>query len=241
MLIFLILLNCFLINGAQQEFKWIYSSHEAYNKYLNDRDTLDRIKNLKDHLPINFSSIPTALIPIVNNYTLLSKKEFEENSKELISKIKSLNIQDVRNLLEAGADINSKDELKYSALIYAVMCNHIPMVELLIGKGADVNWRDNIGVTALMHATFVRNIKIAELLIENGANLDLQDKSGLTALMQATIRADMKMVKLLIRKGANTNLQDKDGWTASSYAFYYDNKEIVEILKNPEYLQCTIL
>jgi len=56
----------------------------------------------------------------------------------------------VKFLIENGADIDAKDNLGATALMYAV--DHLEVVELLIKEGIDVKAKDNYGDSALSFA-----------------------------------------------------------------------------------------
>ena len=51
-----------------------------------------------------------------------------------------------------GADRDSQDENKYSALIWAVIEGHTSTVKLLIEAGVNINLRDISARTALIYA-----------------------------------------------------------------------------------------
>jgi ankyrin repeat protein len=53
----------------------------------------------------------------------------------------------VQALLDAGADVNAKDEDGLTPLHRAALAGHKEIVELLITKGAEVNAKDNSGKT----------------------------------------------------------------------------------------------
>ena len=62
-------------------------------------------------------------------------------------------IEDVRQHLAAGVDVNAKNVGGDTPLHYAM--GKIEIAELLIAKGADVNARDAYGGTPLHYAAFV--------------------------------------------------------------------------------------
>ena len=58
----------------------------------------------------------------------------------------------VKILIEAGADVNSKNAFDATALMWAV--NDLDKVRLLLTKGADVNARSKMGRSPLLMAAF---------------------------------------------------------------------------------------
>ena len=59
------------------------------------------------------------------------------------------NIESVKNLLVAGADVNAKNEDGDTPLHRASVKGRKKIIELLLAKGADVNTQCTIGLTAL--------------------------------------------------------------------------------------------
>ena len=64
------------------------------------------------------------------------------------------NIEAVKQHLDAGADLNAKEEDGETPLHAAVFKGHKEIVELLIEKGADVNAKAGFGSTPLHDAAF---------------------------------------------------------------------------------------
>lgn len=64
----------------------------------------------------------------------------------------SKNAEIARLLIDAGLDIEARDTVGRTALMYACAFGHSDVVALLIAKGADTDARDVNGHTALFYA-----------------------------------------------------------------------------------------
>ncbi|EAY14342.1 hypothetical protein TVAG_026630 [Trichomonas vaginalis G3] len=84
--------------------------------------------------------------------------------------------------LSLGANINEKNDLGETALIFAADFNYIEMIEFLILHGANINEKNNQGEIALHYAADNNHKEMAELLISHGANINEKDENGKTAL-----------------------------------------------------------
>ena len=107
-------------------------------------------------------------------------------------------------LIEAGADVNVKDNFGKTALMRTF---NVEQTKVLLEAGADINDRDKYGQTVLMHA---RNVEQTKFLLESGADINAKNKFGETALMLAH---NVEQTKALIEAGADINDRDKFGHT----------------------------
>jgi ankyrin repeat protein len=103
----------------------------------------------------------------------------------LTSAVLRQELEEAKDLLQSGADIDEKGNFGNTALMVAAECNLMPMVELLLGKGADINATNQYGMTALMWAVGNNNVQIVALLVKEGAALDAKDGQGKTAQVWA--------------------------------------------------------
>jgi len=145
---------------------------------------------------------------------------------------------EVRQLLAAGADVNSRatfkagDTYRITPLMNAVVGKNLRIVKLLTEHGADLDLQDSNGMTALIHAVLHKNTDIVKYLVEKGANLDIQDSATLTALFYAVLdeRPNISIVKYLVDGGANINVKDDRGHTAADYALNLGKTDVYNII-----------
>ena len=106
-----------------------------------------------------------------------------EADRALLKAADDGNIKAVKQYLDDGADVNTKDNLGRTPLLWAALNSHKEIVELLIAEGADVNAKDTTDETPLHYVTgFGFRKEIAKLLIAKGANVNALDKFDRTPL-----------------------------------------------------------
>ncbi len=122
----------------------------------------------------------------------------------------------IRALLQLGADIEARNEIGETPLLYAASLGRNNHVLALIDAGADVNARDNFSNTPLLRA--LNHFPVMETLLSNGADINAVDRRGLTALMWAVKNHAPGMAKMLLSRGADVNMRANSGKTALTYA-----------------------
>jgi ankyrin repeat protein len=134
-------------------------------------------------------------------------------------------------LLQKGANIDAKDKLRWTALMWSVWYSHLEVVKTLLAKGADVNAMDGAGTTAVMQAC-ARDHQLRALLYRELWQLFLSVFQGKTwGPTYPSGQNDVEVLKLLLEKGADVNAKSRDGWTALNRAQRRGASEIVELLK----------
>lgn len=96
------------------------------------------------------------------------------------------NLNAIQQHINAGSDLNKKDDYGSTPLISAVIFGKTEVAILLIEAGADLNVTNNEGSTALHSAAFFCRTKIVEALLENGADKNLRNNFGSTPLESVT-------------------------------------------------------
>ncbi|XP_063608805.1 transient receptor potential channel pyrexia-like [Penaeus indicus] len=114
----------------------------------------------------------------------------------------------MKQLIDAGADVNLKDIQDRTPLFYAVNNNRGKSgqcIQLLLEKGSSVNGVCEGRITPLHVAAEVGNVTAAQLLLKAGASHYARDKDGCTPLHLATTSG---MVEALLAGGADVTVKD---------------------------------
>jgi len=138
-------------------------------------------------------------------------------------------LNDVKNSIQQGENINARDKNGMTLLDSAITNNNQEAVKLLIEAGADINATANTGLTPLMRASSQPDI--VRLLIDAKANLNVKDNTyGKTALMYAAGSVNTETLKLLLDAGADINATSNEGWTALCYAVLARLTDTIKLL-----------
>lgn len=89
----------------------------------------------------------------------------------LLDAVNRADIEDVKFMMQNGADPNSADEDGLTALHQACIDNCEPIVRMLLHFGSDVDCRDSEDWTPLHACTTCGHVNIARILLEAGADL----------------------------------------------------------------------
>lgn len=146
----------------------------------------------------------------------------------LTSAVGNNNVDEVKEILAKGVDVNGFDEMGRTALLTAAQKRYISIVQLLLEAGADPNLGDDErDQTPLMVAIGAseQSRSICSLLIAAGANVNAQTTDGMTPLMWAAQFGNLEITEMLIRFNADASLKDIDGKTALNYANIESTKD----------------
>ena len=144
--------------------------------------------------------------------------------------IQNDDLDELRNHIAAGANVNGKEEDNSTPLFVAVRGGNIDMVRLLLDYGAKVNARDKEKMTPLMMLDDDASRELVELLISSGAKVNLVSKDGSTALVRAAGAVKPEVLQALIDAGGEINAQDENGQTALMNAANFEDLESVRVL-----------
>jgi len=81
------------------------------------------------------------------------------------------NLNKVRRLLAAGANVHTKDVAGFTPLLVSAGNGHLELSRMLLGAGANVNDAANVGSTALHESAFHGHMEVCQMLVEVGADV----------------------------------------------------------------------
>jgi ankyrin repeat protein len=117
-------------------------------------------------------------------------------------------LEDVRFLVDAGADTNGVDADGSTPLMLFMQSAKIEQPHRiafwLVEQGADINHRNKDGKTPLMNAVEARNPELVNVLLAKGADVNARDRDGMTPILYACCDEEsFPMARALIEQGAN--------------------------------------
>ena len=142
---------------------------------------------------------------------------------ELMDKVFINDIEAVKILLAAGADINEQDEDiggagKGATPLFIACSYYEEMAKLLLSKGADVNITTYGGDSPLMAACFISE-ELVELLLSKGADINAKNKDEtgvfdycIMGIMQGVVSTSL--AERLLSEGLNVDDAPTTGMVA---------------------------
>ena len=146
----------------------------------------------------------------------------------------SANPAALATLLDAGADLNARDEFGWTPLHSAAANENPAVLAALLDAGADLNALDGSGRTVLhIAATANDNPAVLAALLEAGANPNANDASGNTPLHWAAVwNGNPTMIETLLASGADPTLINLTGITPLELAIKEERPaEIIAVLR----------
>lgn len=167
----------------------------------------------------------------------LSTQAQDELDQRLVRAAKANDVEQVRELIAAGGDVNAKDSLQDSAFLYSGAEGFNEILELTLEHGADVESLNPYGGTALIPASEHGHVGTMKILFEAGVPLDHVNNPGWTALQETVLLGDggpkqQEVARLLLAAGADPQITDPQGRTALENARRLGFKELAEVIES---------
>ncbi len=158
----------------------------------------------------------------------------------LIKAIEEGKMDDARNLIAKGADVNDSTQNGLTALMQAAqgsayLPDNVPAVKMLLEKKVNVDAQDKRGETALYHAVENGKQDAAGLLLDAKANPNMKSAGGATPLFAAIEYGRSAILKTLLDRGGDIEIPDASGTTplmraAEGTAYMPNNAPFVQAL-----------
>ncbi len=121
----------------------------------------------------------------------------------IIEATRANDIATVKKFLDAGGNVNTKNQYGGTALLFACRSGYIDIIKLLLANKADVNVHGSYaGTTALMWAAQYKQPEAEKLLIGAKVEINAKNHAGQTALYFANENKDTVIINLLKNAGA---------------------------------------
>jgi ankyrin repeat protein len=118
-------------------------------------------------------------------------------------------VRRIEALINAGADVNARDQDLGTPLAAASYNGNPDAVRLLLDRGAEVDAKDGEGMTPLMNASLNGKAEVVRLLLAKGADVNAVStrtvdgkRLEVTALKLARGRSQADVIEILRRAGA---------------------------------------
>lgn len=134
--------------------------------------------------------------------------------------MKKIDVDILRVLLNAGLDVNTRDNKNGStAIMFAAQQGNSAAVKLLIGHRADITLKSrHRNYSVFEFAMQYMNFDVVTALLDYGLDINTQHiKNNATFLMEAALIGHIDIVKMLLNRGADTTLRSTIGYTAIDY------------------------
>ncbi|XP_070508799.1 palmitoyltransferase Hip14 [Chironomus tepperi] len=125
----------------------------------------------------------------------------------------------VRELVEAGWDVNQPDSETVTLLHWAAINNRRDIIGYLLERGAIVDAvGGELNATPLHWATRQGHLSASVQLMQAGADPSLRDTEGCSCIHLAAQFGHTALVAYFIARGVNADLRDRGGMTALMWA-----------------------
>lgn len=139
-------------------------------------------------------------------------------------------IDNVRALIQRGANINAEDNFGRTPLHLAIREGRTATVRVLLQHGAEVDKKDKIGDFPALLAVSFGEAQILQDLISYNADIYMKDGSDRSLLNTAVYGGFPDIVRILIENGANISETDEHGQSLIYHAVNLNNAEMVDVL-----------
>ena len=136
-------------------------------------------------------------------------------------------LEEIKSLIDSGADLKETNSDGLNILAYAVMKHNDPeVIKLLVSKGLSIQQVDDKGRTLAHFAAENPNPQIMQTLIDYNVYFKKEDNDKNTPLLIAAMKGSPEVCELLLKKGSKLTSKDSMGRSSISLSVLNPNKEV---------------
>jgi hypothetical protein len=191
------------------------------------RTVVEEINLVDDTQAVVNVSLEVGEAAVTVGGAMVFKREYEHLISAAVDRG---DIDEVRNLIAQGEDVNAEETDNTTPIFVAVESGNLEMVQLLLNFGAKADVRNEEKETPLMKLNEESSRELVELLLQKDAKVNVTARDGSTPLILAAASAKPEVLLALVDAGAEINARNEEGQTALMNAAYDDDLEKVRIL-----------
>jgi ankyrin repeat protein len=140
-------------------------------------------------------------------------------------------LQAVRTLVKAGADVNARSGDGSTPLLWAAHKSSPEIAQVLIAAKAAVDAANDYGITPLLQASRTGDAAMVDVLLKAGADPSRAHPEGETPLLAASRAGSVPIVRLLLARGVDVNAAEAfQKTTALMWAAAEGHVDVVDVL-----------
>ena len=141
------------------------------------------------------------------------------------------NMNEVKRLLEDGAEVDKEDKHGFTALDVAILHGHLDLARELCKKMNIETWRLDGSASSLHWAAGLGRLNVVKELIGKGGDIEVKGgEDGKTPLHEASENGRLDVAKFLVENKADVNAKNNDGETPLHKASCYGHLDVVKFL-----------
>ncbi len=140
-------------------------------------------------------------------------------------------IEEIKILIQKGADVTYQDENGFTVLLLAASAGELMTVQWLVeNNNSLLKQTTNHGDTALLRAAYHGHLEVVKWLLHNGSSPEETTSHGYTALLIAALNGHLEVMKWLLHNGSSLEETTSHGYTALLVAALNGHLEVVKWL-----------
>jgi hypothetical protein len=141
----------------------------------------------------------------------------DDKGRELILASMQGNLEQLKRLLDSGADVNAKDQEGWTPLAWAIRSRQWAVVKVLLEKGAEINGKPSLSRTAVIEAARNGHLEVVRALLDKGLEVDMKGKGDYTTLIKAIREGNLVFLTQLLEGDTKVDAKRKQGNDAPRY------------------------